>query len=359
MKRIGAMVLFVAGIIFGAQAAMATTFAVGTCRPKLTSFTTISAAVGSVPAGSTVEVCPGTYPEQVTISTPLTLLGANDGNADRAVIVVPPNGLKVNVSGVITGPTAAQVLVTTGPVTIIGITVDGTGSNLDGGTVLVGVFYATGSSGVVEAVTVRNEINNEAGDGIVVENSSPSTDAVTIEDSSVHDVDATGITVATNRTPATVTVNIESNDIEVGIQGILESQGAGVIESNVVTNTLTAIETDSNGPTTVSSNVVAGYQVSGIGAGSNGEIVKSNIVWNGQTSPHAATAIALAADGATVQVNRILNAGVGIGFLCHLTTISNNLINDVGTGIQYVPTSFNQFNNIINADTIRVTAGCP
>jgi hypothetical protein len=44
-------------------------------------FTTISAAVIGVPAGSKIQVCPGTYPEQVTISQPLTLEGISSGNA--------------------------------------------------------------------------------------------------------------------------------------------------------------------------------------------------------------------------------------------------------------------------------------
>jgi pectin methylesterase-like acyl-CoA thioesterase len=43
------------------------------CDIKLVGYQTIQAAVIAVPAGSTIEVCPGTYPEQVVISKPLTL----------------------------------------------------------------------------------------------------------------------------------------------------------------------------------------------------------------------------------------------------------------------------------------------
>jgi hypothetical protein len=41
------------------------TYAVGTCLPTLPFFTTISQAVSSVPAGSTIKVCAGSYAEQV------------------------------------------------------------------------------------------------------------------------------------------------------------------------------------------------------------------------------------------------------------------------------------------------------
>ncbi len=50
--------------------------------------------LAAVPSGSMVEVCPGTYPEQVVISKPLTLEGITIGNADQAVITVPNIGLR-------------------------------------------------------------------------------------------------------------------------------------------------------------------------------------------------------------------------------------------------------------------------
>ena len=48
---------------------------VGTCKSSMPSYTTIQAAVNAAAAGATVTVCPGTYPEQVTISKNLSLLG--------------------------------------------------------------------------------------------------------------------------------------------------------------------------------------------------------------------------------------------------------------------------------------------
>lgn len=53
----------------------AATVAVGTCVTNVTQYATIQAAVTAVKAGSTIEVCPGNYPEQVMITKNLTFEG--------------------------------------------------------------------------------------------------------------------------------------------------------------------------------------------------------------------------------------------------------------------------------------------
>ncbi len=82
-------VVFLAGL--RAQTLFAASVAVGpnTCQPSLVHFATIQAAVSAVPFGATVLVCPGTYPEQVTITQPLTLKGVTDGVSGAAIITVP------------------------------------------------------------------------------------------------------------------------------------------------------------------------------------------------------------------------------------------------------------------------------
>src|SRR6202007_2139833 len=69
------LLLFATPLLLAAQPVVAKNFAVGTCKPKLPNFATISIAVSSVPPGSKIFVCPGTYAEQVVISQPLTLEG--------------------------------------------------------------------------------------------------------------------------------------------------------------------------------------------------------------------------------------------------------------------------------------------
>ena len=105
------VLVFATVLLFVSLPAMAANFAVGTCKPRLISFATISAAVAGVPPGSTIQVCPGVYPEQITISQPLTLQGIASGNQDQSVITVPSTGLTANVTSIFAEPVAAQVLV--------------------------------------------------------------------------------------------------------------------------------------------------------------------------------------------------------------------------------------------------------
>ena len=99
---------------------------------------TITLAVAAVSPGGTIKVCPGTYPEQVVISKPLTIQGIQDGNNDAAVIVPPVRGSGSEHDQALAVPcllailTAAQILVTatTGPVNISNLTVDGSGNGI-------------------------------------------------------------------------------------------------------------------------------------------------------------------------------------------------------------------------------------
>jgi hypothetical protein len=147
--------LLAIGLLLAVRPMLAATYAVGTCKPGLPSYTTISAAVSGVPPGSTVLVCPDTYPEQVTIAQPLTLKGISSGNAGQVVITVPGSGLALVTTGY-GYSIAAMVDVTAGTVNICDITVDGIGNAVPGGTWFAGILYNDGSSGTVNAITARN-----------------------------------------------------------------------------------------------------------------------------------------------------------------------------------------------------------
>src|SRR5271165_5377924 len=97
MSRFRSLLLLAVALLFGSGPVLAaSTFAVGTCKPTLGSYPTISAAVAAVPAGSTVMVCPGIYPEQLFISQPLTLNGVSIGDSGQVIVTVPPAGLSMN-----------------------------------------------------------------------------------------------------------------------------------------------------------------------------------------------------------------------------------------------------------------------
>jgi hypothetical protein len=81
-------------------------------QASLPSFLTIQAAVMAAPAGSTIDVCPRTYPAQVAIgANSLTLIGIVAGTSDAAVLIPPSGGLAVNASDLDGGPVAAQIFV--------------------------------------------------------------------------------------------------------------------------------------------------------------------------------------------------------------------------------------------------------
>ena len=75
-KRILTIWLSAMALAFGTQPpnAASLTYIVGTCKSG-TRFSTIQAALDASPAPNTVEVCPGQYGEQITITKPVTLEG--------------------------------------------------------------------------------------------------------------------------------------------------------------------------------------------------------------------------------------------------------------------------------------------
>jgi len=101
---------------------------VGTCPGA--QFPTIQQGVDAAPSGGTVLVCPGIYPEQVTISKPLTVAGIQVSTMDAAIIVPPAAGVAANTASLASGnPIAAQVLVHDATrVNLTNLAVDGTGN---------------------------------------------------------------------------------------------------------------------------------------------------------------------------------------------------------------------------------------
>jgi len=199
MRTFFATTILAGGALLAPHAARASsTVIVGTCVNGIHT-TTIQAAANLAPAGGTVEVCPGTYPEQVTISQKLTLVGLTKGNSSQALIVPPAGGLVVN-AAYLGGsyPVAAQVLVTGGTVTLNNLTIDGTGNGVSGCSPdVVGVLYQN-ASGTIKSSTVRNEFlvpfatlgGCQAGQAIWAEG----TGKVTIEDNTVQAFQKNGIT---------------------------------------------------------------------------------------------------------------------------------------------------------------------
>jgi nitrous oxidase accessory protein NosD len=346
--------MFGVALVWEVQPVLGKSIIVGTC-PGAT-FSTISAAVSSASAGDTVQVCPGTYPEQVTISTPLTLRGIISGNTDRAVITVPTGGLVVNAHSVVNGLAyAAQVLVTTGAVNISDLTVDGTGNNLNGSAAIAGIFYESGSSGTVRQMATRQQIDNGLGDPIFAENAGATPGSLTIANCSIHDFDGNGILLLSNQKPPQFTATIRGNIIAAnGIgDGIEDQLGGSVTENVIVDPSSVGIGADSLASIAVSRNTVTNTLQGIIANTRTGGSITSNTITGTSLG-----AILLETSNNTVQSNTIKNASVGIGFLCIKgNTVLDNTISDARVGIDKVPSSQAVTNTYHNVDTIR-TDGC-
>jgi hypothetical protein len=334
--------------------AAASNFAVGSCKPNLQSFPSISAAVSGVPSGSTVFVCPGIYPEQVIISQPVSLQGIASANQDQAVIVVPSTGLFPNATSIFAEPVAAQVLIqSTGAVNIANISVDGTGGDLGcaSNTWVAGIFYATGSSGAVSRVKASGQVDTGCGVGIWAESDGTSSQFVTVEGSSVHDYDNTGIIAAGSGSTPTLTANIKGNFVSAsaGLIGIAVDNISGAITSNDVSNATFAI-VDSGPSVSVSSNTVsqsgAGILLEGGGTVSLNRIENSTLgVW-------------FFADGGVVQSNRITaTTQAAVEFNCFTGVVAHNTINDALVGLDNVPAGIGGANTFNNTATLNVD-GC-
>jgi hypothetical protein len=197
--------------------AKAITVEVGNCA-GFPQYPTIQQAVSSVPAGATIDVCPGTYAEQVMITRNLTLKGLLTSSGSGATIVTPANGMVANASSLSSGlPIAAQVLVQGAPkVNISNISINGSNNQISGcGPTLVGMLYQN-SSGTISQVSVLNEtldspglIGCQSGLGIYVQsgilNSVSGTSTVKVNDSLVEDYEKNGITGNEQGTTLTVT----------------------------------------------------------------------------------------------------------------------------------------------------------
>jgi hypothetical protein len=315
--------------------------AVGTCT-TLAHFPTIQLAVNSVYPGSTVEVCPGTYPEQVVINKNLTLQGIVGSGEDAAVILPPVGGLVANTTGLISGnPIAAQLLVIGGTVSIINLTVDGTGNGITGcAPDLQGILFQN-ASGTLNHVAVRNQVPGGAlgvcpagGESIFVESLAGSS-TVTVENSSVHNYNTNGIT----GNGAGTTLTVSSNYV----------QGSGVVSGGAVQNGI-QLGYGAKGKitlTTVIDNVTAGgppyaTDILLFDALENGGItVTSNVVGNSQTG------IALETDGdagganlgdvVSVTSNKVFGTtGDAIDVCTNGNTVTNNTIfNNGNSGVHF------------------------
>ncbi len=341
-------------VILAAQTSFGKTVAVGNCKSHLVSYSTISAAVAAAAPNSTVLVCPGTYPEQVTITQALNLKGLPDATGAWPVIAVPSGGL---------GSSGAQLsvpeagLASIGTVNIANLVVDGTGSGFDcsTGNMLAGIYDAN-TSGSLENLEVRNQSPGGCGVGIWVEGGPADINTVNIRNSFIHDFDYAGILAGAPGSSAFF-VNITSSrvkssnpSVQTGIgyffaDGTLEynhiilAGGTGLqlenlysfmnVRGNAVVGASTGILAGtSEGSEVIVGNVLSnngtGIAVSGLGEGA---VVRSNNILQSSVE-----AIDLdCSNDSQVVGNTIFGAPIGVSNMNSGDTIKQNIFSSVAT----------------------------
>ena len=209
-------------------------------------FTTIQTAVNAAAPGDTIQVCPGTYNEQVEIAKRLTLVGV-ERNGKKASVVQPSNiVVNTDFAGI---PTASIILVRdTSDVTIRNITVDGINNGLVCDATfptMDGIFFRN-ASGEIESVAIKNMLSPQGcafADAIDVFSTGEQAQRLTIRDSSLHDNDIGGIICIGPGLNLHVLRNvITGNDrSDIGQAGIQFIGGAsGLAEGNTVMNMIDA-----------------------------------------------------------------------------------------------------------------------
>lgn len=371
MSHINFVRLFcILAFAFGASSSASTiTYAVGTCRPSLRSFRTITRALDAVPPANVLVVCPGTYAEQVQITRPVTLAGISHENSARAIIASPVSGLITNAMDDLGNPLAVQLWVNnaSGPVNISDLTVDAVGNQVHQvptGTFVVGIFYEN-SSGTVSRVATQNQQSSSfSGIGIFAQGGI-SNPLVTIENSSVHDYDFDGIVVEANSATPTLTAVIKDNQVSnpfpLGQTGVNLNEGANItVTNNLITNTQVGISiaVSSSLFGSVSDNTMVN-DANGIFAGADTVSVTSNKILASTRGIDVETSVA-AIERNTIAgscPNCGIGSTIGIAFNCSVDRlVQSNIVMDAVTGFDSVPSQITKLiitrNGYFNVNTI-------
>jgi hypothetical protein len=317
--------------------AFAGTYAVGTCQPNVPFYSTIQDAVTSVPAGSTILVCPGNYAEQVVISQPLTLKGMA-GESD-AIVSVPPGGLMKSVTPSGFVKTRYQILVqnTTGPVDVSNLAVDGTGGGGSQRDIVAGIFYVD-STGTVSHVSARNQ--PDFGVGIMAMTSAPAAQTVTVQNSVMRGLTSFGsfgIVAYGVEGAGALTTYIKGNTIRgFNGSGIQVYRATGTVQSNAISGTPYGIELIGSSVTATGNTISTGFIAMDVLSGSN-TIKRNKVDAGGQTG----MILFGDATNSVVQGNTIANSTTAVSgcmpgwsSFSYGFTVTGNTITDATVGMQ-------------------------
>lgn len=291
---------------------------VGTCTAG-TQYSTIQAAVSAAPSGATIQVCPGYYPEQVVIQSPLTLEGIIKNGVEGAFIG-PPAGGFVSDPSVALAP--ELTVKNTSGVTVSNLIVDPTGATICGTNApVVGILFHN-ASGTVNKMTVRNQAPPSG-----------------------QSCDTYGMLVTVDNQQAQ-TVTVENNDFRNnGLEGI-EMIGPG-LTGNTLNNFVAGADASTM------SSVAIDYEPGAVGTIQGNtvidEVYSANVFPNLLGSSYGI--IGSCTQGLTISGNMLSNTQIGIAVGC--TAIQNYASNITITGNHIVETrSYDAILILSNGNTI-------
>ena len=317
-------------------------------------YSSIQAAITAANPGDKINVCPGTYHEQVMITKRLAIQGIEVTNQNLAVIMPSP-AVANSTSLATANPIAAIVLVDgTNDVTLTNLTVDGATNGVNAcSPTLIGIYYRN-ASGTINSVAVRNiELGSslfgcQSGLGVFAQSGAGGKSKVDILNSSVHDYQKNGITANEIGTE----VNVKGNAVSgigstpaIAQNGIQVAFGAkGTIESNAVINHIYAACTSTSNCSAASSNILivdsdgvkitknttGNAQLNIYYQGNNGAVI-SNVIFQSRVFD----GIDLIGDANRANGNTIFNSDeAGVFVMGNNNQVNNgNTINETPVGI--------------------------
>jgi nitrous oxidase accessory protein NosD len=294
LAPIGLALLFLGTFCATSSAAWERTLIVGQPNASCANaqYPTITAAVKAAAPGDVVEICPALYPEQLTITMPLTLRGLDVDGIKRVLIqpssLVPVPGVDNAVGGL---PSEAVITVmNTHGVTIENLAIDaGNNKVTDCSPVVSGIHYFNSSGSVknnaisgaqVTGCTGASALLFGNGFGVQVDADQTGDFDVSVEHNSIHNFTRDGIQVIGSG----VTARIEDNAISgVGPStgvfqfGVFILNGAvGVIKRNVITEGLC-------GTVSISACFAARSEGVTLRAVGDGTVIDHNVITNAQS----------------------------------------------------------------------------
>jgi len=401
-NTIGLLLGTALALAFGVHDASAAKRQVGTCTTNPLQYPTIQAAVNAANNGDVVQICPGTYPEEVMVTKSIGL--TNVPSMSNPTVAIPAGGAVQNTTKLSGEPTAAQIAVIGAKVSIKNLTVDGAGNNImTCGLELIGI-YLQNAGGTIGNNTVQNQLlppgfqGCQSGQGIYVQSETAGTPAVTILGNSVNNFDKNGITI--NEAAATGTIKnnvvvgngpvdyIAQNGIQIGFgatgrvvgnqvsnfvyspattgsAGVLlydidaSVTAAPLVSGNTVTNAqygvvLDAVNGTSGSLVVIENNNISNATFAGVGfysdpgTGLNDDFIKVFKNSIDGTTPY--DDIDACSDNNTIQKNTVSNSaegGIHLDGLCQETDTSTTGINNLVSG------------NTINNNCVGILSGPP